>query len=231
VPADIYYLAGDSYPNGEDVEAALCARLPMLHRQPDWLGADVGQLDVETRIERAASRLASCRDAVLIGRSSGARVATGIAGRHPVRAVVCLAYPFQNPDHVLQYERFGHLAHLETPTLLVQGCDDEYGGAEITERYGLSAAIQVRLVRGVRHDIRLSPAGWDRLSEMILAFLSDPPAVPDVEDFDEADYLRRYPDVAEAVREGRVASGKAHFMAQGRAEGRRYRLVPLDLDA
>ncbi len=39
-------------------------------------------------------------------------------------------------------------------------------------------------------------------------------------DFDEAQYLERYPDIAAAVAEGRVASGWVHFNAHGRAEGR-----------
>lgn len=39
-------------------------------------------------------------------------------------------------------------------------------------------------------------------------------------DFDEADYLRAHPDVAAAVAAGAFASGGAHYLAHGRAEGR-----------
>lgn len=38
--------------------------------------------------------------------------------------------------------------------------------------------------------------------------------------FDEASYLSRYPDVAQAVRAGTFASGQEHFDLYGRAEGR-----------
>lgn len=38
--------------------------------------------------------------------------------------------------------------------------------------------------------------------------------------FDEAHYLRVYPDVAQAVREGRIASGYDHFRQHGQKEGR-----------
>ncbi len=38
--------------------------------------------------------------------------------------------------------------------------------------------------------------------------------------FDEAWYLAQYPDVAEAVRRGDIASGLEHFLASGRREGR-----------
>lgn len=37
-------------------------------------------------------------------------------------------------------------------------------------------------------------------------------------DFDEATYLRAFPDIAEAVRRGMLASGLAHFRQAGRAE-------------
>jgi hypothetical protein len=39
-------------------------------------------------------------------------------------------------------------------------------------------------------------------------------------DFDEATYLRAFPDIAEAVRRGMLASGLEHFMRTGRAEAR-----------
>ncbi|WP_459677993.1 hypothetical protein [Acidisoma sp. 7E03] len=39
-------------------------------------------------------------------------------------------------------------------------------------------------------------------------------------DFDEEEYLRRNPDVAVAVRQGKVASGRDHFLRSGYFEGR-----------
>ena len=41
------------------------------------------------------------------------------------------------------------------------------------------------------------------------------------ENFDEAAYLRANPDVADAVRSGHMRSGRSHFEAFGRKEGRR----------
>jgi hypothetical protein len=43
--------------------------------------------------------------------------------------------------------------------------------------------------------------------------------------FDEADYLRRYPEVAKAVAEGKYASGEAHYQAHGAQEGRKASYV------
>jgi hypothetical protein len=50
------------------------------------------------------------------------------------------------------------------------------------------------------------------------AELGDPD--PENFDFDEEWYLREYPDVAHAVREGRGPSGRSHYISHGRSEGR-----------
>jgi hypothetical protein len=39
-------------------------------------------------------------------------------------------------------------------------------------------------------------------------------------DLDEEWYLQEYPDIAEAVKSGRIASGKQHFVDDGYFEGR-----------
>jgi hypothetical protein len=42
----------------------------------------------------------------------------------------------------------------------------------------------------------------------------------EIEPFDEASYLRRYPDIAAAVLKGGCPSGRAHYEAHGKTEGR-----------
>ena len=55
-------------------------------------------------------------------------------------------------------------------------------------------------------------------------------SAPDVA-FDEAGYLSANPDVARAVRAGRLKSGRAHFEKFGRAEGRTIRIPSGDIAA
>ncbi|MCX7900238.1 MAG: SAM-dependent methyltransferase, partial [Methylocystis sp.] len=45
------------------------------------------------------------------------------------------------------------------------------------------------------------------------------------ENFDEARYLARNPDVRRAIEDGSVASARAHFDLVGRAQGRRQQRV------
>ncbi len=49
--------------------------------------------------------------------------------------------------------------------------------------------------------------------------------------FREADYLAANPDLDLAVREGRLASGRAHFDKHGLRQGRRQSRIPEGLDA
>jgi hypothetical protein len=47
-------------------------------------------------------------------------------------------------------------------------------------------------------------------------------------DFDEEWYLEAYPDIAEAVRDGRVPSARQHFLENGYFEGRIPVRIPFD---
>lgn len=231
-PRAIYLLGGASYPADKPVEAALAHRLrglaPTIVPQDAWLGPEPvpGLAQRAARLRDALARAATPVEAtVLIGRSMGARLATLLAAELPLRAVVAISYPFHAPNHVLEPERFAHLAALAVPTLLLQGTDDAYGGADITERFRLAPAIRPRLLPGVTHQFDLAPAGWDAVTSMIRRFLAGDPAEA-ASRFDEAWYLDRYPDVAAAVAGGHFPSGADHFDRHGRAEGRRHRLHP-----
>jgi hypothetical protein len=121
--------------------------------------------------------------------------------------------------------RFLHLAALETPTLILQGASDEYGGNELTADYALSEAIRLRFVPGDHHLGASSPAGR-HLLKLIPPYIDGGwrDAGQNMTSFDEHFYLWAYPGIAEAVGNGRCASGAQHFQAAGRREGRRYRM-------
>jgi hypothetical protein len=61
------------------------------------------------------------------------------------------------------------------------------------------------------------PRGDSGPAERVAAAQIDEAVDPD---FDEATYLRAFPDIADAVRRGAVVSGLAHFRSAGRAEKR-----------
>lgn len=229
----VCFLAGDSYPADDYVEAELRRRLG--DHLPAWIGqsellaespAGPGMADVAARVDGLRKRLEPLApgDVTLFGRSSGARVATAYAARHGATAVVCLGFPFRRPKCVIEPERFHHLATLTVPTLIIQGTEDRYGGAEITEHYAFSAAVRVYFVPA-GHEFRMQAAGWDSIALAIQAFLAGLPPGRGFQPhgFDEAYYLAQHPDVAAAVAARRMPSGERHHALRGRDQRRSMR--------
>lgn len=178
----LIFLSGDSRPKDADFHHRLRAALPpYLADRVESEGAETGippeqalprsleeRLDWLTRLVEAApdpGRL------VLMGRSSGARIASLVAERRLVRGVVCLGYPFRHPlGPPDQPDRYRHLPRLRTPLLLMQGLRDPYGGAQVPERYGLPDKARLVLL-DTDHGFRGEPPVWGRVAREILLFL------------------------------------------------------------
>lgn len=93
---------------------------------------------VNGRSQRVATRinaLSKNYEVYVISRSSGGRVASLIADNVGVKQIICLGYPFQNPENGIEPERYEHLPEVKTPFLIIQGRKDEYGGGEILGKY------------------------------------------------------------------------------------------------
>jgi predicted alpha/beta-hydrolase family hydrolase len=79
---------------------------------------------------------------VIGGKSMGGRIASLLADEAGVAGLICLGYPFHpvgKPDQL----RVEHLHTVKTPTLILQGERDPFGGREEVAEYKLSAAVQV----------------------------------------------------------------------------------------
>ena len=226
-----YFLAGSSYPADRPFEQALTRHLA---QRP---GRCIGQTAIDpthdARHDAApgarAAALATLIEAaprtgrtVLFGRSSGARAVSLCAGLAAVDVVICVSYPFRRPGRLLEPERFAHLATIRTPTLIVQGTADEYGGEAITDTYCLSEFVELHFIPGAAHAMELGETAWDALAQVLERFIRRATG-PRRPFFDEAFYLRCYPEVAALVAAGWFASGAQHYREHGRAERRRIR--------
>jgi pimeloyl-ACP methyl ester carboxylesterase len=239
MPTSVFYLGGDSFPADRGLEDALRALLTadqvmfVSHQDLRDFAAKAGlDWSFESRLavlESAVAGMCTDRDIVLIGRSSGARIMALFASRRPVTTVVCVAYPFKNPKLVLEPERFAHLATLTTPTLIIQGIHDPYGGVDVTENYRLSPSIRLEFVNGT-HEFVIDTPQCAHVPHLIRAFAREGWRDPVDQSalFDEAFYSALYPDVAKAIAAGSVPTGAGHFRLMGRKEGRRFRLLPSD---
>jgi predicted alpha/beta-hydrolase family hydrolase len=90
---------------------------------------------------------------VIGGKSLGGRMASRIADEAGARALVCLGYPFHPPGKPERL-RVSHLEALRTPTLIVQGTRDPFGGRDEVARYRLSPSIRVQWIEDGDHSFK-----------------------------------------------------------------------------
>jgi hypothetical protein len=115
---------------------------------------------------------------ILMGRSSGARIASTLADLRPVRGLVCLGYPFRQPGRPDDPSRYRHLPHLRTPTLIIQGSRDPYGGDDVPRLYPLAPRTEL-VILDTDHGFRMEAAGWERVGREILLFLGHCCPIPE----------------------------------------------------
>lgn len=124
---------------------------------------------IDGRCRRVASRikfLSKKYEVYIISRSSGGRVASLIADNADVKYMICLGYPFQNPENGKEPERYEHLPDVHTPFLIIQGKKDVYGGTEILEKYVFNPNTTVFLV-DTDHGFNMQKPQWQQLFDKI----------------------------------------------------------------
>lgn len=185
LPKTFLFLCGDSYPADCFIEDEMRARLAgpadrfisqrallERHGESQWISGITGRVAMLRRALAACDTPAE--QIVVIGRSSGARVATLLAtekgGMHRMGALVCLAYPFRPKGSPREPVRFRQLAALRVPTLILQGRQDPYGGAEVATEYQFSPTVRLEMVE-TDHVMRMPPEGWADAAARIGALL------------------------------------------------------------
>lgn len=100
------------------------------------------------------------------GKSIGGRMASLLADELGADALVCLGYPFYAAGKP-EKPRVAHLAHVKTPTLIVQGERDALGNREAVEAYTLSPAIEVHWLVAGDHDLKpLKASGYSHAQHL-----------------------------------------------------------------
>lgn len=179
----VVFQLGNSYPQDQIIEDELLRRLPFEHVRYRQILAchnrGIAFRRIETRIRTLRRVLAELGDrpVILVGRSSGARVITKLAaeGLPQIRGVVCIGYPFRPPGSKIDPDRVDHLRLLDTPTLIFQGRDDEYGGISAPCDYALSPNIAFVTFPGA-HDFPIEAFPWDDLVRRIMDMAGQAPA-------------------------------------------------------
>lgn len=117
-------------------------------------------------LKRTIQKTASHHPPIILARSAGGRISSLIADELGVKHIICLGYPFKHPEMPDEPERYAHLKTLKTPMLIIQGIHDKYGGADISEQYPLSTAIEVFYV-DTNHEFTINDHELSRVVEKI----------------------------------------------------------------
>ena len=114
---------------------------------------------------------------VIGGKSMGGRIASLVADEAGVAGLVCLGYPFHpvgKPDRL----RVEHLRTIKTPTLIVQGERDPFGGREGVAGFKLSPTVRVAWMTDGDHSLkprkssgRTERQNWEAALAEVAAFL------------------------------------------------------------
>ena len=94
-----------------------------------------------------------CEHLIIGGKSMGGRIASLVADEAAVAGLVCLGYPFHPVGRPTQL-RVNHLENLKTPTLIMQGERDPFGGREEVATYKLSRAIRIHWLTDGDHSFK-----------------------------------------------------------------------------
>jgi predicted alpha/beta-hydrolase family hydrolase len=90
---------------------------------------------------------------IIGGKSMGGRIASLVADEAVVAGLVCLGYPFHPVGKPTQL-RVQHLENLKTPSLILQGERDPFGGRDEVATYKLSRAIQLKWLTDGDHSFK-----------------------------------------------------------------------------
>lgn len=120
----------------------------------------------------AVEALGASPSLIIGGKSMGGRVASMVADElyaaGAISGLLCLGYPFHPPGKPEQL-RTQHLAGLATPTLIVQGTRDEFGGRDEVGGYQLSPKIEVLWLEDGDHDLKPRKASGFSASDHMAA--------------------------------------------------------------
>lgn len=97
---------------------------------------------------------------VIGGKSMGGRIASMVARQledegAPAKGLICLGYPFHPPGKPEKAAaRLEHLTDIRTPTLIVQGTRDTFGGRDQVPHLPLSQAVSVEWMEDGDHGFK-----------------------------------------------------------------------------
>lgn len=114
--------------------------------------------------------LPSDKNITVLSRSVSGRISSLLADAPAIKRLICMAYPFKNPERPIEPERYLHLEHIKKPFLIIQGTRDQYGGTDIQQKYKFSPQVSLSFI-DTDHDFDLSAEQWKEVIAQIHDFI------------------------------------------------------------
>ncbi|MBV1872755.1 MAG: hypothetical protein KUG83_09440 [Gammaproteobacteria bacterium] len=122
---------------------------------------------LESYWEKVVKELGNPEKLVIGGKSIAAFAATRVADRLGVRGVLGMGFPFVSPDPDLVLH-FEHLKSMQTPTMIIQGCDDPLGPSSQVDDSVFSHTTTLHWLENSGHNFIPSPGSKRSHDENIL---------------------------------------------------------------
>ncbi|MEA9603821.1 alpha/beta family hydrolase [Polynucleobacter sp. JS-JIR-II-c23] len=111
------------------------------------------------------------RSITILSHSVGGRIAANLAHHIHIKRIICFGYPFKHPEEPEDIKRTAVLEGIQTPVLIIQGRFDEYGGADVQEKYHLSTSVEMVNVDSNHDYEHLSHSDWDLVINNVGQFI------------------------------------------------------------
>lgn len=106
---------------------------------------------------------------VIGGKSMGGRMASLLGEHLRVKGIACLGFPFHPPGKPEKFKG-GHLAEIETPTLILQGERDTFGTRAECETWCFSPRVRLRFLPDGDHSFKpRKSSGYHEAQNIALA--------------------------------------------------------------
>lgn len=109
----------------------------------------------------------------VVAQSRGGVVAALIDSCLAVNKSICFGYPFTDPSGNPEPYRIDALHHSTKPFFIFQGVRDEYGGANVQEKYKLPKNVELSFFETDHGFMDISPGEVIRIKEKALAILTE----------------------------------------------------------
>ncbi|SDQ85585.1 alpha/beta family hydrolase [Pseudovibrio sp. Tun.PSC04-5.I4] len=125
-----------------------------------------------TELKKTLGQCEKGKTFIILSHSRGGRIGTYTDNLPIIKGHICFGYPFLNPEDGFGLSRVRHLKTIKTPTLIIQGRQDIYGGEEVAQLYRFSQGTSLHFVDSEHDYSCVSDEDSAEISKKVFSFLN-----------------------------------------------------------